>query len=56
MKELEKDLIPIAKLSIETNLVFNTGKRKCMLISPNQLSTRHKLKDEPLQIAAITPN
>ena len=56
MKELEKDLTPIAKLSIKTNLVFNNGKTKCMLISSNQLLTRHKLKDEPLQIAAITPN
>ena len=28
IKELEKDLNSIAKWSIETNLVFNTGKNK----------------------------
>ena len=38
IKELEKDLTSIAKWSIETNLVFNTGKIKFMLISSNQLS------------------
>ena len=50
IKELKKDLTSIAKWSIETNLVFNTGKTKFMLISSNQLSARHKLKDEQLQI------
>ena len=50
IKELEKDLTSIAKWSIETNLVFNTGKTKFMLITSNQLSARHKLKDEELQI------
>ena len=50
IKELEKDLISIAKWSIETNLVFNTGKAKFMVISSNQLSTCHKLKDEQLHI------
>ena len=50
MKELEKDLTSIAKWSIETNLVFNTGKTKFMLIASKQLSVRHKLKDEQLQI------
>ena len=38
IKELEKDLTSIAKWRIETNLVFNTGKIKFMLISSNQLS------------------
>ena len=56
MKEIEKDLPPIAKLSIKTNLVFNTGKTKFILISSNQLPARHKLKDEQSQIAAIIPN
>ena len=37
-------------IEIETNLVFNTGKTKFLLISSNQLSARHKLKDEQLQI------
>ena len=32
IKELEKDLNSIAKWSFETNLVFNTGKTKFMLI------------------------
>ena len=50
IKELEKNLTSIAKWSIETNLVFNTGKIKFVLIASNQLSTRHKLKDEQLQI------
>ena len=50
IKGLEKDLTSIAKWSIETNLVFNTGKTKFMLITSKQLSTRHKLKDEQLQI------
>ena len=50
VKELEKDLTSIAKWSIETNLVFNNGKTKFMFISLNQLSARHKLKDEQLQI------
>ena len=49
-KELEKDLTSIAKWSIETNLVFNTGKTEFMLIASKQLLTRHKLKDEQLQI------
>ena len=49
IKELEKDLTSIPKWSIETNLVFNTGKIKFMLISSNQLSARQKLKDEQLQ-------
>ena len=40
----------IAKWSIETNLVFSTGKTKFMLIASNQLSARHKLKDEQLLI------
>ena len=40
----------IEKWSIETNLVFNTGKTKFMLISSNQLPPQHKLKDEQLQI------
>ena len=42
IKELEKDLTSIAKWSIETNLVFNTGKTKFMLIASKQLSVRHK--------------
>ena len=46
IKELEKDLNSIAKWSVETNLVFNIGKTKFMLIASNQLSARHKLKDE----------
>ena len=46
IKELEKHLTSIAKWSIETNLVFNTGKTKFMLVSSKQLSARHKLKDE----------
>ena len=50
IKELEKDLTSIAKWSIETNLVFNIGKTKLMLIASKQLLTRHKLKDEQLQI------
>ena len=50
IKELEKNLTSIAKWSIETNLVFNTGKIKFVLIASNQLSSRHKLKDEQLQI------
>ena len=50
IKELEKDLTSIAKWSIESNVVLNTGKTKFMLISSNQLSARHKLKDEQLQI------
>ena len=50
IKELEKDLTSIAKWSIETNLVFNTGKTKFMLITSKQLSIRHKLKDEQLHI------
>ena len=50
IKELEKDLNSIAKWSIETNLVFNTGKTKIMLIASKQLLARHKLKDEQLQI------
>ena len=44
IKELEKDLTSLAKCSIETNLVFNTGKTKFMLITSNQLSARHKLE------------
>ena len=48
MKELGKGLTSIAKWSIETNLIFNTGKTKFMLITSNQLSARHKLKDEQL--------
>ena len=50
IKELEKDLTSIAKWSIKTNLVFNTGKTKFMLIASKQLSVRHKLKDKQLQI------
>ena len=50
IKELEKDLTSIAKWSIETNLVFNTGKTEFMLIASKQLLARHKLKDEQLQI------
>ena len=50
IKELEKDLNSIAKWSIETNLVFNTGKTKLMLIASKQLSARHKLKEEQLHI------
>ena len=50
IKELGKDLTSVAKWSIETNLVFNNGKTKFMLISSNQLSARHKLKNEQLQI------
>ena len=50
IKELEKDPASIAKRSIETNLVFYTGKTKPMLITSIQLSARHKLKDEQLQI------
>ena len=46
IKELEKDLNSIAKWSVETNLVFNIGKTKFMRIASNQLSVRHKLKDE----------
>ena len=51
IKELEKDLTSIAKWSIETNLVFNTGKQKFMLIASKQLSARHKRKDKQLQIS-----
>ena len=51
LKDLEKDLTPIAKWSIETNLVFSTGKTKFMLITLIQLSAWHKRKeDEQLQI------
>ena len=50
IKELEKDLTSIAKWTIETILVFNTGQTKFMLIASKQLSARHKLKDEQLQI------
>ena len=50
IKELEKDLTSIVKWSIETNLVFDTYKLNFMLISSNQLSARHKLKDEQLQM------
>ena len=52
IKELEKDLTSIAKWSLETNLVFNTGKTKFMLITLNQLLAQHKLKDEQLQICS----
>ena len=50
IKGLEKDLTSIAKRSIETNLVFNTGKTKFMLLISNHLSAWHKLKDQQLQI------
>ena len=50
IKELIKDLTLIAKWSIETNLVFDNGKTKFMLIASKQLSVRHKLKDKQLQI------
>ena len=50
IKELEEDLISVAKWSIETNLVFNTGKTKIIFIASKQLSVRHKLKDEQLYI------
>ena len=50
IKELIKDLTLIAKWSIETNLVFDNGKTKFMLIASKQLSIRHKLKDKQLQI------
>ena len=50
IKELEKDLTSIAKWSIETNLVFNTGKTKFMLIASKQLSAGHKINDEQIQI------
>ena len=50
IKEFEEDFTSIAKWSIETKLVFNTGKTKFMLITSKQLSVRHKLKDEQLQI------
>ena len=49
-KKSSKNLASIAKWSIKTNLVFNTGKTKFMFISSNQLSARHKLIDEQLQI------
>ena len=39
IKELEKDLNSIAKWSIETNLVFNTGKTKFMLIASKHGTT-----------------
>ena len=50
IKELEKDLTSIAKWSIETNLIFNTGKTKFVIITSNQLSARHKPKEKQLQI------
>ena len=50
IKELEKYLTPIEKWSIETNLVFNTGKTELMLITSKQLLVQHKLIDEQLQI------
>ena len=54
IKELEKDLTSFVNWSIETNLVFNIGKTKFMLITSKQLSTRHKLKNEQLQICCNT--
>ena len=39
IKELEKDLTSIAKWPIETNLVFNTGKTKFMLIASKHAMT-----------------
>ena len=56
IKKLENDITSIAKWSIETNLVTNTSKTKFMLITSNQLSARHKLKEEHYRFAAITPN
>ena len=50
IKEFEEDFTAIAIWSIETKLVFNTGQTKFMLITSKQLSVRHKLKDEQLQI------
>ena len=44
IKKLEKDLTSIANWSIETTIVFNTGKRKFVLIASKQLSARHKPK------------
>ena len=44
IKKLEKDFTSIANWSIETTVVFNTGKRKFMLIASKQLSARHKRK------------
>ena len=55
-KRVQKDVTSIAKQSIEPNLIFNLGKTKFMLIASDQLSAQHKLNDERLQIAAITPN
>ena len=49
-KRARKRSYLIVKWSIETNLVFNTGKTNFMLITSNQLSTQHKLKDEQSQI------
>ena len=50
VKQLEKDLTPIAKWSIEINVVFNTGKIKFMLIASKQLLAGHKNNDEQIQI------
>ena len=57
LKDLEKDLTPIAKWSIETNLVFSTGKTKFMLIT--LINCRHDInlkKMSNYRFAAITPN
>ena len=40
----------MAKWSIKINLVLNTCKTKFMLITTNQMSTQHKLKDKQFQI------
>ena len=49
-KEAQKRPSSIAKFSIKTNQVFTTGKTKFMLITSNQLSARHKHKDEQLRV------
>ena len=39
-----------AKWPIETNLAFSIGKTKFIRMLSNQLSVRHEIKDEHLQI------
>ena len=42
--------------SIETNLVFNSGKTKFMLIGRNQLSAQHNVKMNSYRFATIATN
>ena len=50
IKVLEKDFTSVVKWPIETNLAFSIGKTKFILMLSNQLSVRHEIKDEHLQI------